>query len=61
VAAFERAITDSGLCAPLYITQNDGTVAQAAQAMRLPVYSFASGATNSMRGAAISPASPTRW
>jgi N-methylhydantoinase A/oxoprolinase/acetone carboxylase beta subunit len=27
-------------------------VAEAAQAMRLPVYSFASGATNSMRGAA---------
>ncbi len=52
VAAFERAIADSGLSAPLYITQNDGTVAEAAQAMRLPVYSFASGATNSMRGAA---------
>jgi N-methylhydantoinase A/oxoprolinase/acetone carboxylase beta subunit len=52
VAAFERAIADSGLSAPLYITQNDGTVAHADQAMRLPVYSFASGATNSMRGAA---------
>jgi N-methylhydantoinase A/oxoprolinase/acetone carboxylase beta subunit len=52
VAAFEQAITDSGLSAPLYITQNDGTVAEASQAMRLPVYSFASGATNSMRGAA---------
>jgi N-methylhydantoinase A/oxoprolinase/acetone carboxylase beta subunit len=52
VAAFKRAIADSGLSAPLYITQNDGTVTQAAQAMRLPVYSFASGATNSMRGAA---------
>jgi N-methylhydantoinase A/oxoprolinase/acetone carboxylase beta subunit len=43
---------DSGLSAPLYITQNDGTVAAASQAMQLPVYSFASGATNSMRGAA---------
>jgi N-methylhydantoinase A/oxoprolinase/acetone carboxylase beta subunit len=52
VAAFEQAIMDSGLSAPLYITQNDGTVAEASQAMRLPVYSFASGATNSMRGAA---------
>jgi N-methylhydantoinase A/oxoprolinase/acetone carboxylase beta subunit len=52
VAAFERAIADSGLSAPLYITQNDGTVAEAAQAQRLPIYSFASGATNSMRGAA---------
>ncbi len=52
IAAFEKAIRDSGLDAPLFITQNDGTVAEAAQARRLPVYSFASGATNSMRGAA---------
>ena len=52
IAAFEDAIRDSGIDAPLYITQNDGTVAEAAAAMRFPVYSFASGATNSMRGAA---------
>ncbi|MFN3853033.1 MAG: hydantoinase/oxoprolinase N-terminal domain-containing protein [Phreatobacter sp.] len=52
IAAFEKAIADSRIAAPLFITQNDGTVAEAHQAMRLPVYSFASGATNSMRGAA---------
>jgi N-methylhydantoinase A/oxoprolinase/acetone carboxylase beta subunit len=52
IAAFEKAIADSGISAPLFITQNDGTVAEASQALRLPVYSFASGATNSMRGAA---------
>lgn len=52
IAAFERSIRDSGIAAPLYITQNDGTVVEAAQARRLPVYSFASGATNSMRGGA---------
>src|SRR5204863_522238 len=52
IAAFEKAIADSGVDAPLFITQNDGTVAEAGQARRLPVYSFASGATNSMRGAA---------
>ena len=52
IAAFEAAIRGSGLDAPLFITQNDGTVAEAAQARRLPVYSFASGATNSMRGGA---------
>src|SRR5262244_36286 len=52
IAAFEAAIRDSGIDAPLFITQNDGTVAEAGQARRLPVYSFASGATNSMRGAA---------
>ena len=52
IAAFERAIRDSRIDAPLFITQNDGTVAGAEQARRLPVYSFASGATNSMRGGA---------
>ena len=52
IVAFERAIRASGLEAPLFITQNDGTIASAAQALRLPVYSFASGATNSMRGGA---------
>ncbi len=53
VAAFEAAIADSGLAAPLYITQNDGTVMLAAHTLRQPVLSFASGATNSMRGAAF--------
>ncbi|HJQ55576.1 MAG TPA: hydantoinase/oxoprolinase family protein, partial [Vineibacter sp.] len=52
IAAFEKAIADSAIAAPLFITQNDGTVVEAAQAGRLPVYSFASGATNSMRGGA---------
>ena len=52
IAAFENAIADSKIAAPLFITQNDGTVAEAGQAAKLPVYSFASGATNSMRGAA---------
>jgi len=52
IAAFEQAIRESGIAAPLFITQNDGTVAEAHLAMKLPVYSFASGATNSMRGAA---------
>jgi len=52
VAAFRKAIADSGLDAPLYLTQNDGTVMQAEIATAFPVMSFASGATNSMRGAA---------
>jgi len=52
IAVFAAAIRGCGITAPLFITQNDGTVADAAQAMRLPVYSFASGATNSMRGGA---------
>jgi N-methylhydantoinase A/oxoprolinase/acetone carboxylase beta subunit len=52
IAAFAEAIRGSGIAAALYITQNDGTVADAALALKLPVYSFSSGATNSMRGAA---------
>ncbi|NQW08532.1 MAG: hydantoinase/oxoprolinase family protein [Alphaproteobacteria bacterium] len=53
VKAFEEAIAESGIDAPLYITQNDGTVASAAIAREQPVFSFASGPTNSMRGAAF--------
>jgi N-methylhydantoinase A/oxoprolinase/acetone carboxylase beta subunit len=42
-----------GVAAPLYLTQNDGTMVQAEVAAALPVMSFSSGATNSMRGAAF--------
>jgi len=51
--AFEAALARSGITAGLYITQNDGTVLGADTALRFPVYSFASGPTNSMRGAAF--------
>jgi N-methylhydantoinase A/oxoprolinase/acetone carboxylase beta subunit len=51
--AFTEALRVSGLAAPLYLTQNDGTVMLAATAEAFPVYSFASGPTNSMRGAAF--------
>jgi len=53
VAGFSRAIAASGIAAPLYLTQNDGTVMAADIAAALPVMSFASGATDSMRGAAF--------
>lgn len=52
INGFTQAMQEAGINAPLYITQNDGTVAAAAQAVEVPVYSFASGPTNSMRGAA---------
>src|SRR5262249_36215918 len=52
-AAFTEALRRSGISAALYITQNDGTVLRAEAALRFPVYSFASGPTNSMRGAAF--------
>ena len=53
IDGFRAAIAESGINAPLYLTQNDGTVMSAETAMALPVMSFASGATNSMRGAAF--------
>ncbi len=53
IAGFRDAIAASHIEAPLYLTQNDGTVMSAEAAMALPVMSFASGATNSMRGAAF--------
>ncbi|MCA1386413.1 MULTISPECIES: hydantoinase/oxoprolinase family protein [unclassified Bradyrhizobium] len=52
ITAFEQAKSKVGLNAPLFVTQNDGTVAEASRAAAYPVFSFASGATNSMRGAA---------
>lgn len=51
--AFVEALGGSGIHAPLYLTQNDGTVMLADVARRFPVYSFSSGPTNSMRGAAF--------
>jgi N-methylhydantoinase A/oxoprolinase/acetone carboxylase beta subunit len=51
--AFTDSVAASGIDAPLFITQNDGTVMRAAQAEAFPVHSFSSGPTNSMRGAAF--------
>jgi N-methylhydantoinase A/oxoprolinase/acetone carboxylase beta subunit len=53
VAALIEALHGSGLNAPLFLTQNDGTIMRAETASRFPVWSFASGPTNSMRGAAF--------
>ncbi|MGO4571246.1 hydantoinase/oxoprolinase N-terminal domain-containing protein [Microvirga sp. 2TAF3] len=53
VEAFRNALASVGIRAPFYLTQNDGTVVLAEIAATNPVYSFASGPTNSMRGAAF--------
>ena len=53
VGAFEHALEKSGIAAPLYLTQNDGTIVGGDYAATFPVYGFASGPTNSMRGAAF--------
>ena len=52
-SAFIDALRESGIQAPLYLTQNDGTIMRAEIARSFPVYCFASGPTNSMRGAAF--------
>jgi N-methylhydantoinase A/oxoprolinase/acetone carboxylase beta subunit len=51
--AFRQALRESGIDAPVYISQNDGTLMTVEQAERYPVSTFASGPTNSMRGAAL--------
>jgi N-methylhydantoinase A/oxoprolinase/acetone carboxylase beta subunit len=53
IKSFEAPIKKLGLKCPLFITQNDGTVLLAKTAARLPIRTFSSGPTNSMRGAAF--------
>ncbi|MGN6564392.1 MAG: hydantoinase/oxoprolinase N-terminal domain-containing protein [Thermomicrobiales bacterium] len=55
IAAFREAVAALGLePAPrLYLSQNDGTLMDADYAARYPVLTFASGPTNSTRGAAF--------
>ncbi|MBM69134.1 MAG: hydantoinase subunit beta [Haliea sp.] len=52
VRSFATAINALKLNAPFYISQNDGTLMSADFVERYPVLTFASGPTNSMRGAA---------
>ncbi|MGP3776872.1 hydantoinase/oxoprolinase N-terminal domain-containing protein [Streptomyces sp. SDT5-1] len=47
------AVAGFGITAPLYLSQNDGTLMDLEYARRYPVATFASGPTNSMRGAAV--------
>jgi N-methylhydantoinase A/oxoprolinase/acetone carboxylase beta subunit len=53
VAAFRTALAEVGFTGRFYLTQNDGTLMDADFAERYPVLTFASGPTNSMRGAAF--------
>ncbi|WP_324699731.1 hydantoinase/oxoprolinase family protein [Novosphingobium sp. RL4] len=53
VRSFGRAVAALGIEAPLFISQNDGTLVSAAQAEAYPVMTMGSGPTNSMRGAAF--------
>lgn len=53
IKSFEEPLQKLGLKCPLFIAQNDGTVLLAKTAARLPIRTFSSGPTNSMRGAAF--------
>jgi N-methylhydantoinase A/oxoprolinase/acetone carboxylase beta subunit len=53
VGAFSSALADFGISAPIYLSQNDGTLMTVEFVERYPVATFASGPTNSMRGAAF--------
>ncbi|MGJ4730114.1 hydantoinase/oxoprolinase N-terminal domain-containing protein [Luteimonas sp. SDU101] len=53
VDAFGRALGAIDLQAPLYLSQNDGTLISSGQAAAHPVMGIGSGPTNSMRGAAF--------
>ncbi|KIV95268.1 hypothetical protein PV10_02941 [Exophiala mesophila] len=52
VREFRVAMKRLDLRCALYLTQNDGTLIDADAAARLPIRTFSSGPTNSMRGAA---------
>ncbi len=53
VHSFRDALRRLSISAPFFISQNDGTLMSAEQVERYPVLTFASGPTNSMRGAAF--------
>ncbi|EOO02161.1 putative hydantoinase protein [Phaeoacremonium minimum UCRPA7] len=53
IRSFQEPIKKLGLHCPVFITQNDGTILSGEMAARLPIRTFSSGPTNSMRGAAF--------
>ncbi|KAJ4288169.1 hypothetical protein N0V90_012186 [Kalmusia sp. IMI 367209] len=53
IASFQTPIKKLGLRCPVFITQNDGTILSGDAAAHLPIRTFSSGPTNSMRGAAF--------
>ncbi len=53
VRSFGEALQARGITCPFFVSQNDGTLMSPATALRFPVLTFASGPTNSIRGAAF--------
>ena len=52
IRSFQEPVKRLGMTCPVFITQNDGTILSGEAASRLPIRTFSSGPTNSMRGAA---------
>jgi len=53
VDGFERVLGELGINAPIFLSQNDGTMMNLDYARKFPIFTIASGPTNSMRGAAF--------
>lgn len=53
VRSFATALQEREIGCPFYISQNDGTLMSAAFAAEFPALTFASGPTNSLRGASL--------
>ena len=53
ISSFKDALKKLNINSPFYISQNDGTLMSADIVKNYPVLTFASGPTNSMRGAAF--------
>ncbi len=53
IEGFKAALEEMNITAPFYLSQNDGTLMGADFVVSYPVLTFASGPTNSMRGAAF--------
>jgi len=51
--SFQNVLREHGIDADLFITQNDGTLMSVEYARQYPVFTIASGPTNSLRGAAF--------
>jgi N-methylhydantoinase A/oxoprolinase/acetone carboxylase beta subunit len=53
IAGFKQSMSSLQLTCPLFLTTNDGTLMSCEQAAELPIKTFSSGPTNSMRGASF--------
>jgi N-methylhydantoinase A/oxoprolinase/acetone carboxylase beta subunit len=53
IDGLEQVVASTGIDAPIMLSQNDGTVMTLDRARLYPIFTIASGPTNSMRGAAL--------